>query len=662
MLSESQPSLLVVDDDERNLYSLKKILGELDVTIHTVNSGEKALKAIVNQEFFLILMDVCMPGMDGFETVSLIRGNENHKNIPIIFITAHSEDKFIEATYKEGVVDIIFKPIVLTNPLICKVKVFLELYLNRKELERRGIELARNIVAQNKAQKALLVKEQEQCEILNSIVDAVITLDETGNITSFNKTAEKLFGYSIDEIIGQNFNQLMPASEASKYNTYLQHYMKIGDAQVIEAGLDIKGQHKSKKDFLMHLSIAELPVDETGKRRFIISCHDLTAIKQQEEQLRRSQKMDALGKLTGGIAHDYNNMLGVILGYSELLKSMLTDKPKLLDYLDHILHAGKRGAKLTKKLLSFSRQEAHEAGKVDINALLWEQQDMLQKTLTVRIKLLVELPDEVWPIWLDNNDLEDAVLNMSINAMHAMSDKESGAKLTIRTCNQSFNELDAQMIGLKAGDYVQLSLTDTGIGMDDATKEKIFDPFFSTKGEQGTGLGLSQVFGFVKRAGGSIKVNSEPGHGSEFVLYFPRYFDDDIKNITEISKGDIELTGNEKLLIVDDEAALRNWASELLSQKGYQIFCAENGKQALKILEHEDIDLMLSDVIMPEMNGSLLAAIVREKYPAIKIQMVSGFTDEGYMNMMDESFSKNLLFKPYNSQVLLKNIRDLLDE
>ena len=529
---------------------------------------------------------------------------------------------------------------------------------NRPQL----IAIVRDITSQHNTQQILLVKEQEQRGILNSMVDAVITLDETGSIISFNKTAETLFGYSFEEVLGQNINRLMPAPFTDEHEDYLKHYIQTGSTKIIEMGREVEGLRKNKETFPMRLSIAELPADETGKRRFISTCQNLTFIKQQEEQLRRSQKMDALGKLTGGIAHDFNNILSVVQGYSDLLKRKLTDQPKLAGYADQIHHAGERGAKLTAKLLSFSRLETPKAAKLNINTLLQMQQDMLQKTLTVRIKLVLDLADEVWPIWLDNNDLEDAILNMSINAMHAMKDKKSNDLLSIRTCNQSLENIAASSLGLEPGDYVQLSLTDTGCGMDEATKEKIFDPFFTTKGEKGTGLGLSQVFGFVKRTGGTIKVYSELSHGTEFVLYFPRYFNDKFEETTVINEDFIDLRGEGKILVVDDEPALRELASELLIQQGYQVLCAENGQQALNILEHEQIDLMLSDVIMPKMDGYQLAAIAQKKYPSLKIQLCSGFTDERYIEIIDESLHQNLLYKPYNPQNLFKNIRVLLSK
>lgn len=374
-----------------------------------------------------------------------------------------------------------------------------------------------DITAEEEAKQALLDKENELRQILGSMLDAVITIDETGEIRTFNNAAKKLFGYSPDEIIGKNVNLLMPDYFKTKHQGYMESYLETGESGIIgvDGGRELKGLTKDGEVFPMRILIAELPKDDNGKRRFIGSCLDLTESKKQEERLRRSQKMDALGKLTGGIAHDYNNMLGVILGYSQLLVNALGDgDPKLRDYVNQIQRAGERSAQLTKKLLSFSRKTSPDANSADINALLNDQLGMLEKTLTARIKLKLDLEEELWPVYIDSGEMQDAVLNLSINSMHAI---EGHGDLTIQTRNEVITEAKDKV------SYVVLSVIDTGFGMDEMTKERIFDPFFTSKGESGTGLGLTQVYGFVERCGGTIKVDSEPGQGTRIKLYFPRY-------------------------------------------------------------------------------------------------------------------------------------------
>jgi len=515
-----------------------------------------------------------------------------------------------------------------------------------------------DITAEKEAQQEIMLKEKEHREMLESMVIAVLTIDETGKILTFNKAAEKLFGYAAAEIIGQTVNQLMPESAASRHDKYIQQYDEKRELEFTKLNREVTGQTKDKKIFPIFVSVAELPFKGGEQRRFIASCQDLTELKQQQEQIRQTQKMNALGKLTGGIAHDFNNLLGIILGYAEILGDKLKDQPKLEEFAYQIQNAGKRGGKLIKKLLAFSSKEMSEANSININVLLLDEQDMLNKILTARIKLVFDLDETLWSVWLNDSDLEDAILNMCINAMHAI---EENGQITIETKNIKLDEVDAQQLDLQPGDYVLLSITDTGSGMDDVTKEKIFEPFYSTKGEKGTGLGLSQVYGFIERSAGGIKVDSEPEHGTQFSLYFPRYIGGN--NQIETIKENIlnYVGGKETILIVDDEIVLLNLLSEVLSQKGYSVLCAERAEQALKIMENESIDLIISDVVMPEMDGYQFASIVQEKYPDTKIQMVSGFTDDSQMGIKDQSLHENLLRKPYQVQILLKRIRSLLD-
>ncbi len=509
------------------------------------------------------------------------------------------------------------------------------------------------------AQKKLQNKEKEQRDILDSMVNSVISIDEGGTILSFNKAAENLFGYKLEEIKNKNIKCLMPEPYAKEHDGYIQHFLDTSESNIVGLGREVEGKHKSNKIFPLRISIAKLPKGTDGKLRLIGSYIDLTYIKQQEEQLRRSQKMDALGKLTGGIAHDYNNMLGVVTGYAELLENALADKPKLARYANRINHAGQRGASLTKKLLSFSKQESIDADDLDINLLLRDMHHMLEKTLTVRVSLQYILADNLWRVWLCSSDLEDVILNLAINAMHAI---EGNGKLTIQTQNEFINTLDAKLLDLEAaGDYVKLIITDTGCGMNDETKDKIFDPFYSTKGDKGTGLGLSQVYGFIERSKGAVKVYSEPEKGSEFVLFIPRHYQVDEQLSPTETQRPADQKGYENILVVDDEQDLLTLCTEILEKNNYGVFSADNAKQALDILNTENIDLVLSDVLMPDMDGFQLAAIIKEKYPKIKIQLASGFTDNRHSGNEDDYLQKNLLSKPFNSQVLLQRIRKLLD-
>ena len=376
-----------------------------------------------------------------------------------------------------------------------------------------------------------------------------------------------------------------------------------------------------------------------------------------EETLQQSQKMDALGKLTGGIAHDYNNMLGVILGYSEILIPKLSQQAELMKYAQQIYRAGERGAKLTKKLLSFSRHRVSDVESLNVNSLLLEERDMLQKTLTPRVELIFDLEENISPVLLNKSDFEDAILNICINASHAMEGK---GKLNIRSYNTHINKIDAHLQQIKPGNYICLSFSDTGCGMDETTKEKIFEPFFTTKGDSGSGLGLSQVYGFIKRSNGTIKVQSEYGQGTQFLLYFPC----NEKSIPQTSKEEsvvAELYGHETILVVDDEPALLELNCSILNAHGYHTLPANDALQALEILKTEHVDLLLSDIIMPGMDGYELAATVTKQYPDIKIQLASGFNDEKHKGLVEEELHQKILHKPYNAQTLLESIRNLLD-
>ena len=386
---------------------------------------------------------------------------------------------------------------------------------------------------------------------------------------------------------------------------------------------------------------------------------DAERSKRQEEQLRRTQKMEALENLTGGVAHDFNNILGIIRGYSDILHKKVCHDKKLDKYAREINKAVERGTKITRKLLAFSRKAPsdEDSQAVDINTIIKDDQQLLEKTLTSRITLHIELCESPATAFISKHELQDTILNLCINASHAIP--ESG-ELKILTRKLNISENSARELNIEKGDYTVLSITDTGTGMSTETMSRIFEPFYSTKGDKGTGLGLSQVYGFMHSSKGTITVNSESGQGTEFCLYFPLY-----EQQEEISL-DLDLSrtsnhqGHETILVVDDDDQLRNLAKEILSSCGYHIITAINGEDALNILAKMSVDLVFSDIIMPKMDGFQLAAEVTARYPDIKIQLTSGFIDDKHQYMVNKKLSKDVLHKPYSEEILLTTIRERL--
>jgi len=388
----------------------------------------------------------------------------------------------------------------------------------------------------------------------------------------------------------------------------------------------------------------------------ILIARDITERISTEEQLRQSQKMDALGKLTGGIAHDFNNMLGVIIGYSDLLQEKAQDDSQSSNYVKQIVNAANRAHILTSKLLAFSRKQPTEMKEWNINDILSDDRHMLEKTLTARVKLILNQDSNLYMACIDRATFSDAILNLCINAMHAMPD---GGTLTITTKNQTLTDIYAQTLAFTAGEYIHISITDTGTGMSAEVKEKLFEPFFTTKDSKGTGLGLSQVYGFVKQSKGNIQVYSEPGKGARFVILLPRLITTPAEHSAPTTiPHSVKTQQAETILIVDDEPALRELTEEILEQNGYHVLQAEDASAALEILAGENIHLMLTDVIMPGISGYQLAAQVSEKYPQIKIIIASGYNDEA---LPHKNLTYRYLDKPFSSDVLITTIQALLN-
>jgi len=503
--------------------------------------------------------------------------------------------------------------------------------------------------------------ERDFKAILDGMVDGVITINQKGIVLTFNKTAETIFGYDSEEIIGKNVSLLMPEPQKSAHDSYLNNHINTGENHIIGIGRDVTALRKSGETFAMRLSVIEYPAKIQGDRWFIGSCRDITLQKQQEEQLKRSLKMDAIGKLTSGIAHDYNNIIGVISGFSELLAKRAEKHPEFHEYINHIRKAADRASNLTSQLLSITRKRKDDEEETDINSLLENNKEVIAKSLTSSIKLYITTDKELWPVFVEKGRLEDTILNLSINAMHAMPE---GGELGMTTSNYEINSVDSQVLQITPGDYVKLAVSDTGIGMTEEIVCRIFEPFYSTKGESGTGLGLSQVFNFIDKSKGSIKVYSEPGHGTCFSIYLPRYIAD--KNTIVADKKTAKTTTDElhglgQILVVDDEKTLLTLVENILSSHDYDVYCASNANEALNILENHPIDAVLSDIIMPDIDGYELAHMIHYKYPHIKIQLYSGFDNAKGKSVTSKSLAEDILAKPFTTKQLLTKIKKLLD-
>jgi len=389
---------------------------------------------------------------------------------------------------------------------------------------------------------------------------------------------------------------------------------------------------------------------------------DITARVETEEALRRSQKMDAIGQLSGGIAHDFNNQLGVVIGYLDFLSELFTKDDKAYKWINTASKATLRCMDLTRQLLSFSRHHAKDKVATDINASIEEMKIIISRSVTPEIEVSYTLADNLGKAETNPAELQDTLLNLTINARDAMP---KGGKLHIETRNKYLDSAYCLLNpNVKPGDYIEISISDNGTGMDEKTLEHIFEPFFTTKPkDKGTGLGMAMVYSFVKRYNGHIKLNSQVNIGSNIHLYLPLCESAECKTDIKDEVKQVLPVGNESILIVDDEEDLLQLTEKILSNLGYQTQTANNAAQALEIIKSDsNINLLFSDVIMPgDMNGYELAEMVSEIKPEIKILLTSGFTSKAISHGKLEKFSANLLHKPYRKNNLAQRIRLVLD-
>ncbi|WP_162653376.1 PAS domain S-box protein [Lentilitoribacter sp. Alg239-R112] len=493
--------------------------------------------------------------------------------------------------------------------------------------------------------------------LLEAAVDAIITINADGIVQSNNKASNNLFGYSGTELVGQNIKCLMSEHWASEHQDYIDAHFQTGENRIIGIGRDVQGKRKDGSVFPMHLSVSKYEVD--GEVFFTGIIHDLTRRKQSEEALARSQKMEAIGQLTGGIAHDFNNLLTVIIGNLELVEMQMKDKSQL-KLINEAQVAAESGADLIMRLLTFARKSVLQPQQTDLNGHITSMLSILSRTIGSDLELKTKLAEDLWSVKVDPGQFESAVINLAVNARDAM---KSSGELFIETSNAIIDDKYlAKEAGIAEGQYVRISVSDTGEGMDAKTIEHVFEPFFTTKVPgKGTGLGLSMVHGFAKQSGGHVTVYSELGLGSTVNIYLPRgeqgYFKEIAKRQEKIQNGNGQL-----ILVVEDDLRVQRLTVERLEALNYRTVTADNGKQAIELLEQRgDIRLVFTDLVMPGgVSGYELAGYVGEKFPDLAILMTSGYAED--LVHADELTirSINLLRKPYKLNDLAHMLRELL--
>ncbi len=530
-----------------------------------------------------------------------------------------------------------------------------------------GIQVwARDISERKRAEETIQAEKERFRSLSESAPFGMVIIGQDGTFQYINPKFKELFGYDLNDIPdGRTWFKRAypdPAYRHQVITTWLEDLRSLKTGERVPR--IFKARCKDGSEKIINFISVQL---ESGEN--LLTCEDITdlknaeqALRQTEEQLRHSQKMEAIGKLAGGIAHDFNNLLTVIKGYAELSCLGLNQDHPLRENLEEIRKASERASNLTRQLLAFGRRQILDFKVINLNTLLKDLDKMLHRILGEDIELAYHLIQSVGKVKTDPGQIEQVILNLAVNARDAMP---SGGKLTIETSNVYLSEAYARThMEVTPGNYVMLSVSDNGPGMTSEVRERIFEPFFTTKEKgKGTGLGLSTVYGIVKQSGGHINVYSEPGIGTTFKIYLPRVEEEE--DHLQRKTLDISLpTGDETILLAEDEQSVRELGARILRDRGYQVYEARNGQEALAIVERYPevkFHLLLTDVVMPGMSGKELADRLMLSIPHLKALFISGYTDNAIVHHGVLMEGIDFLQKPFTYEGLARKVREVLD-
>ncbi|MGY8683926.1 ATP-binding protein [Bradyrhizobium sp. UFLA05-153] len=512
---------------------------------------------------------------------------------------------------------------------------------------------------QAEARRALADSARQTQAVIRTALDAFVQTDEDGVVVTWSPQAEALSGWTRTEAVGADIVELVvPGPLRAAFRQRMKRRLSELSETPIGMRFEAVMVHKGGDEILIEASSTGLRLgDRTIVNTF---ARDVTQQRVAEEQLIQAQKIEAVGQLTGGIAHEFNNMLTVITGTIEILADAVKDSPHLSTITKLISEAADRGAALTSSLLSFARKQALQPTEIDVNDLLEEATRLLRATFDKQIEIITSLDRAIWPALVDRGQLSSALLKLAINARDAMP---AGGKLTLRTRNVVLGVREAVTIGVGyAGDYVEIEVTDTGTGIPQSILDRIFDPFFSTKEVgKGTGLGLSMVFGFAKQSGGSIKVASEEGRGTMFKIYLPKA---DTRARRPAGEDARKVPGgHETILCVEDDRDVRNYVTVQLENLGYKVIAAANAAEALAIAAGgAQFDLLFTDIVMAgNMNGWQLAEQMVASRPSLRVLFTSGHAYDPLYAQGRAGQGTPLLTKPYRKAELARMLRRCLD-
>ena len=647
--------VLLVDDDERNLLALTTVLEDLGEVV-LARSGEEALRHLLKGEFSVILLDVYMPGMDGYETARLIRDREQTKSIPIVFLSAvNKEAEHLMRGYAMGAVDYVFKPV---DPIILrsKVAVFVDLFEKSKEIERKARHeqalLDANLRANAerlRAEQELRRAEQRQAAIIQSL-PMVLYLEphdaHPRRPTYVSGDLEAVIGFSAEAIARQPniWAERLHPEDRDRVIAAMEARRRSGRSSVEYRWQCADGGYKH------FLDQAVLLKDGDGKPiEFAGTLTDISEQRSLESQLIQAQKMDAIGKLTGGIAHDFNNLLAAVLGGLGLLEKRATLEEDQRRVLGMTRRAAEQGSELVRRLLAFARRQKLEPRPIDLGSLQEAVSDLLTHTLGGLVNIEWRVPDGVGKPFADQAQLELALMNLIINARDAMP---SGGTVTVTAENRTVADGDPS--GAGAGDYVRIAVTDTGTGIAPEHIEKVMEPFFTTKEVgKGSGLGLSMVYGFAKQSNGVFRIESEPNKWTAAELWLPRADGESKADAARPAEQKRRRSpGKLKILLVEDHPEVRNTTAAVLEDLGHTVQQAANGAEALRMLKEKrcECDLMISDYAMPHLSGTDFLREAKQLCPNVPALIITGYAEADAITGRPSGVE--ILLKPFTPSAL----------